>query len=157
MSSRRPVVIQNHSKNKNQGNPFQIAYGSEARLLVKIGSPPHGVINFDEVSNIEGLKNNLELLDEVRDWEVQRMERYKEKTKPYFEKKAKIKEYEVGDLVLQDTEASDLTNQGKLQPNWEAPYKVKEILHLRTYKLSYLNDTKVSNSCHGSPLIKIYQ
>ncbi|XP_074346655.1 uncharacterized protein LOC141685455 [Apium graveolens] len=67
-----------------RGNPFKLAYGSEARLPVETGSPSHKVINFDEVSNFEGLKTNPEPLDEVRDREVQRMEKYKEKTKLYF-------------------------------------------------------------------------
>ncbi|XP_074324372.1 uncharacterized protein LOC141661288 [Apium graveolens] len=87
--------------------PFKLAYGSEARIPVETGSPFHRVINFDEISNIEGLKTNLELLDEVRDQAVKNMEAYKEKTKLYFAKKARIREYEIGDLVLRHTEASD--------------------------------------------------
>ncbi|XP_074377148.1 uncharacterized protein LOC141718668 [Apium graveolens] len=136
---------------------FKLAYGTEAQLPVEIGSPSHRVFNFDEVSNIEGLKTNLELLDEVRDRDVQKMESYKEKTKLYFTKKAKVREYEVEDLVLQDTEASDPTNQGKPQPNWEGPYKVKEVLHPGTYKLYYLNDTEAPNTWHRARLRKFYQ
>lgn len=56
----------------------------------------------------------MELLDEVRDHAIHRMEEYKEKTKIYSGKKAKIREYAVGDLVLRDTEASNPTNIGKL-------------------------------------------
>ncbi|XP_074323003.1 uncharacterized protein LOC141659957 [Apium graveolens] len=108
--------------------PFKLAYGTEARIPIETGSPSHRVINFDEISNIEGLKTNLVLLDEVRDKAVKRMEGYKEKTKLYFGKKAKIREYEAGDLVLRHTEASDPTNQGKIQPNWEGPYRFKEVL-----------------------------
>lgn len=44
--------------------PFKLAYGSEVRLPVEVGSPSHRMIHFEEVSNIEGLKVNLELLDE---------------------------------------------------------------------------------------------
>ncbi|XP_074373651.1 uncharacterized protein LOC141714000 [Apium graveolens] len=94
--------------------PFKFAYRTEARLPVETGSPSHRVVNFDEVSNIKGLKTNLELLDEVKDRAVDKMESYKERTKIYFAKKAKLREYEVGDLVLRDTEASEPTNQGKL-------------------------------------------
>ncbi|XP_074323623.1 uncharacterized protein LOC141660530 [Apium graveolens] len=136
---------------------FKLAYGTEARLPVETGSPFHRVINFDEVSNIEGLKTNLELLDEVRDRAVEKMENYKEKTNLYFAKKAKIREYEVGDLVLRDTEASDPTNQGKLQPNWEGPYIVKEVLRPGTYKLNYLSGTEVPNNWHRARLRKFYQ
>ncbi|XP_074351745.1 uncharacterized protein LOC141690890 [Apium graveolens] len=54
---------------------FKLAYGSEARLPIEIGPSSDMVINFDEVSNIEGLKTNLEVLDEVRDRVVWRMEK----------------------------------------------------------------------------------
>ncbi|XP_074355947.1 uncharacterized protein LOC141695612 [Apium graveolens] len=90
--------------------PFKLAYGTEARIPIEIGSPSHRVVNFDEISNIEGFKTNLELLDEIREEAVRKMEGYKEKTRLYFGKKAKIREYEEGDLVLRHTEASDPTN-----------------------------------------------
>ncbi|XP_074336111.1 uncharacterized protein LOC141673275 [Apium graveolens] len=115
-----PKVLWSYRTTSRTGideTPFKLSYDTEARLTVETGSPSHRVVNFDEVSNIEGLKTNLELLDEVRYRDVEKMESYKEKTKLYFAKKAKIREYVVGDLVLRDTEASDPTNQGKLQPN----------------------------------------
>ncbi|XP_074365725.1 uncharacterized protein LOC141706794 [Apium graveolens] len=137
--------------------PFKLAYGTEARIPIETGSPSHRVVNFDEISNIEGLRTNLELLDEIRDEAVRKMEGYKEKTRLYFGKKARIREYEEGDLVLRHTEASDPSNQGKLQPNWEGPDRVKEVLRPGTYKLSYLGGTEVPNTCHGARLRKFYQ
>ncbi|XP_074328034.1 uncharacterized protein LOC141665947 [Apium graveolens] len=145
------------SRNGTEETPFKLAYGTEAQLPIETRSPSHRVVNFDEISNIEGLKTNLELLDEVRDWVVEKMENYKEKTKLYFVKKTKIREYEVGDLVLRDTEASKPTNQGKLQPNWEGPYIVKEVLRPGTYKLNYLSGIEVPNTWHGARLRKFYQ
>ncbi|XP_074358589.1 uncharacterized protein LOC141697896 [Apium graveolens] len=85
--------------------PFKLAYEIEAPLLVETGSPSQRIVNFEEFSNIEGFRTNLELLDEVRDHNIRKMESYKEKTKHYFRKKANIREYDVGDLVLGDTEA----------------------------------------------------
>ncbi|XP_074351363.1 uncharacterized protein LOC141690466 [Apium graveolens] len=137
--------------------PLKLAYSTEARIPIETGPPSYRVINYDEISNIEGLKTNLELLDEVRDKAVKRMESYKEKTKLYFMKKTIIREYEAGNLVLRHTEASDPTNQVKLQPNWEDPYMVKEVLRLGTYKLSYLGGTEVPNTWHRTRLRKFYQ
>lgn len=104
-------------------SPFKLAYGTEARLAVEVGSPSHRVIYFEEVSNVEGLKINLELLDEVRDQAIHEMEEYKEKNQILLWQKAKVKEYAVGDSVLRDIEASDPTNTGNLEPNREGPYK----------------------------------
>ncbi|XP_074336446.1 uncharacterized protein LOC141673591 [Apium graveolens] len=155
-----PKVLWSYRTTSRTGTgetPFKLAYGSKARLPVEIRSPSHRVVNFDEVLNIEGLKTNLELMDEVRDRAVKMMESYKEKTKLYFAKKEKIREYEMGDLVLRHTEASDPTNQGKLQPNWEGSYMVKEVLRPGTYKLSYLSGSEVPNTWHGARLRKFYQ
>ncbi|XP_074352858.1 uncharacterized protein LOC141692010 [Apium graveolens] len=140
-----------------------ILRGLEKRLEESKKTWPEGllkvlwVVNFDEISNIEGLKTNLELLDKVRDKVVKKMEGYKEKKKLYFAKNARIREYEAVDLVLRHTEVSDPTNQGKLQPNWEGPYMVKEVLRLGTYKLSYLSGSEVPNNWHGARLRKFYQ
>lgn len=126
-------------------------------LPIEVGSPSHRVIHFEEISNEDGIRTNLELVDEVRDQAVHKMEKYKEETRAYFGQKARVKNFQVGDLVLRDTEASDPTNTGKLQPNWEGPYKVSEILRPVTYKISYLNGTEVPNTWHGIRLRKFYQ
>ncbi|XP_074343127.1 uncharacterized protein LOC141680953 [Apium graveolens] len=71
--------------------PFKLAFGFEVRLPVETGSPSHRVTNLEEISNIEGLKTNLELLDEVRDQAVQMMKKYKEKTKALLWKESQNK------------------------------------------------------------------
>ena len=85
------------------------------------------------------------------------MEKYKEKTKEHFSKKSRVKNFQVGDLVLRDTEASDPTNTGKLMPKWEGPYKVKEVLRPGTYKLMNMDESEVPNTWHGLRLRKFYQ
>ncbi|XP_074336996.1 uncharacterized protein LOC141674174 [Apium graveolens] len=117
-------------------------------LSIEVGSPSHRVINFDEAANEEGLKTNIELIDEVWDQAVAKMERYKEKIKEHFSKKSRVKNFQVGDLVLRDTEASDPTNTGKLMPKWEGPYKVKEVLRSGTYKLMNMDGSEVHNTWH---------
>ncbi|XP_017239647.2 uncharacterized protein LOC108212431 [Daucus carota subsp. sativus] len=137
--------------------PFKLAYGTEAMLPIEVGSPSHRVINFDEIANEEGLRTNLDLIDEIRDQAIQRMEKYKEKTREHFSKKSRVKNFHAGDLVLRDTEASDPTNTGKLMPKWEGPYKVKEVIRPGTYKLENMDDSEVPNTWHGLRLRKYYQ
>ncbi|XP_074327928.1 uncharacterized protein LOC141665841 [Apium graveolens] len=101
--------------------PFKLAYDTEAQLPVETGSPSHRTANFDEISNIEGLKTNLELLDEVRDRVVQKMEGYKEKMKLYFGKKAKVREHGAGDLVLWHAEARTQRTKESYSPTGKDP------------------------------------
>ena len=85
------------------------------------------------------------------------MEKYKEKTRDHFSKKSRVKNFQAGDLVLRDTEASDPTNTGKLMPKWEGPYRVKEVLRPGTYKIEQIDGSEVSNTWHGLRLRKFYQ
>ncbi|XP_074374866.1 uncharacterized protein LOC141716103 [Apium graveolens] len=125
--------------------PFKLAYGTEAMLLIQVGSPSHRAINFEEEAN-EELKTNMELIDEVRDQAVEMMEKYKEKIREHFSKKCRVKNFQIGDLVLRDTEASDPTNTGKLMPKWEGPYKVREVLRPGTYKLLNMDGSELPNT-----------
>ncbi|XP_074342972.1 uncharacterized protein LOC141680732 [Apium graveolens] len=134
--------------------PFKLAYGTEAMLPIEVGSPSHRAINFDEDANEEGLRTNMDLIDEVRGQAVEKIERYKEKTREHFSKKYRVKNFQVGDLVLRDTEASDPTNTGKLMPKWEGPYKVKEVLRPGTYKLLNMDGTQIPNTWHRLRLRK---
>ncbi|XP_074377084.1 uncharacterized protein LOC141718606 [Apium graveolens] len=137
--------------------PFKLAYKTEAMLPIEVESPSHRAINFDEIANEEGLRKNIDLIDEVRDQAVARMEKYKEKTKEHFSKKSRVKNFQVGDLVLRDKEALDPTNTGNLMPKWEGPYRIKEVLSPETYKLMSIDETKIPNTWHGLRLRKFYQ
>ncbi|XP_074327528.1 uncharacterized protein LOC141665444 [Apium graveolens] len=129
-------------------NPFKLAYGTEAMLPIEVGSPSHREINFDEIANEEGLRTNIELIDEVQDQAVTKMEKYNVKTREHFSKKSRVKNFQVGDLVLRDIGASDPTNTGKLIPKWEGSYKIKEVLSLRTYKLESMDESEIPNTWH---------
>lgn len=47
--------------------PFTLAFGTEVLILVDIGMTTHRTINFDSEKNEEGLRNNLDLLEERKD------------------------------------------------------------------------------------------
>jgi hypothetical protein len=57
--------------------PFQLTYGTEAVIPVEIGEPSLRVEYYDEISNEDRLRNNLDLLDEVREVALIRAEAYK--------------------------------------------------------------------------------
>lgn len=56
--------------------PFKLAYGTEALIPLKIGITSDRVKNFDEVANEEGIRLNLDLLDEARDKTVSKIAAY---------------------------------------------------------------------------------
>ena len=64
------------------------------------------------------------------------MAKYKQNIAKYYNRRVKLKKFNIGDLVLQKvTPATKDPVQGKLSPTWEGPYKVVHYLRPRSYHL----------------------
>lgn len=75
------------SRTSTDASAFKLTFGTEALTPIGIGSPSFRVINYDGDANTQGLKTNLDLIDEVRNEAVMKMDKYKEKTREYFGKR----------------------------------------------------------------------
>ena len=64
--------------------PFNLTYGTEAVIPVKVGLTSLRKEFFDEQDNDDQLKHNLDLVDEVREQATQRMTKYKQKIAEYY-------------------------------------------------------------------------
>ena len=64
--------------------PFNLTYGTEAVILVEIGLTSLRKEFFNEDSNNNQLKLNLDCLDEVIDQASQRMAKYQQKMVEYY-------------------------------------------------------------------------
>lgn len=65
--------------------------------------------------------------------------------------------FQVGDLALRELVASMMAKQGKLEPNWEGPYKVTEVIRPGTYKLVGEDGSSIKNTWHATRLRRFYQ
>ena len=79
--------------------PFNLMYGTEVVIPVKIGLTSLKDF-FDEHSNDDQLKLNLDCLDKVRDQASQRMAKYQQKMIEYYNQKVKLKRFSIRDHVL---------------------------------------------------------
>ena len=78
---------------------------------------------FNEEGNDDKLRFNLDYLDEVRDKTSSRMAKYQQKMAEYYNKRVKLRQHDIGDLVLcKVTMATKDPTPGKLGPTWEGPY-----------------------------------
>ncbi|KAL0458919.1 UNVERIFIED_CONTAM: hypothetical protein Slati_0519100 [Sesamum latifolium] len=50
-----------------RGNPFSLVYGTEVIISAELGMPSHRVMNFAEECNKDLLKENLDLIEELRE------------------------------------------------------------------------------------------
>ncbi|XP_074378641.1 uncharacterized protein LOC141720188 [Apium graveolens] len=108
--------------------PFRLAYGTDLLVPVKEKEAAH-----------------------------QRNIKYSLQAAQHYDSGIKKRSFGVGDLVLRELVTSMPTRQGNLQPKWEGPYKLMEIVHPGTYKLEILASETIKNTWHASRLRKFYQ
>ncbi|GAV87338.1 hypothetical protein CFOL_v3_30764, partial [Cephalotus follicularis] len=130
----------------------------EAIIPIEIGVHSPKVMNFNEANNEEGLKNLLDLVEELKDKAAIRVAAYQQKVSRYYNKRVKPRPLREGDLVLKNaTIANPTGTRGKLAPNWEGPYKVKKVLRPGTFKLKTLGGRKILRVWNSEHLRKYYQ
>ncbi|XP_038973752.1 uncharacterized protein LOC120105406 [Phoenix dactylifera] len=79
---------------------FNLTYGTEAVIPLEVGLPSSRVEHFDASSSSLQLRNNLDLVEEVREAARVRMAKYQQRTAQYYNARVKIKSFREGDLVL---------------------------------------------------------
>ena len=88
------------------------------------------------MANDDKLWVNLDCLDEVRDKASSRMTEYQRKMAKYYNKRVKLRQLDIGDLVLPKvTTVTKDPTQGKLGPAWEGPYRVVHYSRRGSYHL----------------------
>ncbi|KAK4397632.1 hypothetical protein Sango_1238700 [Sesamum angolense] len=108
-------------------SPFTISYGTEAIASVEIGELNLRVKHYNPASNAQGLRTNLDFLDEVREMASARTTMYKARMAKAYNARVRPRNFQVGDLVMRKAEASGPV--GNLDLKWEGPYKVVEIVN----------------------------
>ncbi|XP_071903475.1 uncharacterized protein [Coffea arabica] len=135
-----------------QETPFVLTYGAEAVIPAEIGVPSGRVQNFIARDNEEELRLNLDLLEARREEAAIRMAKYKRQIARHYNARVRPLSFKPGDLVLRKNSVSRLQGIGKLDPNWEGPYVVKEADRAGYCKLAHLGGEEVPRTWHNSNL-----
>ena len=138
--------------------PFRLTYGNEAVILVEIGLTSYRVDNHNEARNEEGIRLQLDLVDEVRAIVEQRLARYQDRMTKHYNSRVQHRDFKVGDLVLRKVMGAtrDLM-QGKLGSNWEGPYRITSWQKKGTYHLQMIDRQKLPHPWNTEHLRKYYQ
>ncbi|GKV43074.1 hypothetical protein SLEP1_g50414 [Rubroshorea leprosula] len=137
--------------------PYHLAFSTEAVIPIEIGVPSFQVTHFDEGRNGQLLRENLDLLAEVREeaplWTLV----YKQKLANFYNKRVRPRTFTVGDLVLRKAGLTGFeTRFGKLAPNWEGTYTVAEVPHPGAYVLQDAEGKRVPRVWNVNNLNKFY-
>lgn len=136
--------------------PFRMTYGTEAVLPVEISSKSLRIEKFDPKSYEEGLKLNVDLLEELRNSTQANVSKYQEKVAKLYNSKVKPRSFQVNDLVLREAATSMPSKQNKMSPPWEGPYRVTKVINSSFYRLEHLDGTSVTNAWNAIHLKKFY-
>ena len=137
---------------------FRLAYGSDAVIPTEIGLTSYRVENYAEEKNEEAICLQLDLVDEVRATAKQRLMRYQNLMAKHYNSNVRHRDFQVGDLVLWKViGATRDPSQGKLDPNWEGPYRITSWQRKGTYHLETLDGRKLQHPWNTEHLQKYYQ
>ena len=101
-----------------------------------MGLPTLRVATYDQKQNQQNHQVDLDYLEEKRLVAQLKAENYKRKTKLYHDRKLRARKINLGDWVLLDKKAqTEGRKPPKLEPSWEGPYQVGQIIRDGTYKI----------------------
>jgi ribonuclease HI/transposase InsO family protein len=142
-------------KTSNGETPFSLVYGTEAVIPAEVGVPTKRMLLTNE-ENEAGLRLNLDLLEERREVAAIRESRYKKTIAKYYNAKASVYQFKVGEYVYRNNEASRVVPLGKMAPKWEGPYRIKRASDRGAYTLEKLDGTEIPRTWNGNHLRKCY-
>nr|XP_023882263.1 uncharacterized protein LOC111994609 [Quercus suber] len=138
--------------------PFRLTYSAKAVIPVEVGVTSTRREAFNEEENDDLLRVDLDCLDEVQDKALSRMTGYQKKIAEYYNKRVKLRQLNIGDLVLRKvTPATKNPAQGKLGPTWEGPYKVIHYSRQGSYHLETLDGQRLPRPWNIEHLKKYHQ
>jgi hypothetical protein len=135
-------------------SPFELVYGQEAVLLVEISLND---VRFAKQNNLtvgDYYNSMMDNIDEVTDKRVTTLgeiEKDKIMVAKAYNKKAKAKSFQVGDLVWKTVLPLTIKDRkfGKWSPSWEGPYRVTQVMSGNAYLLQTLQDKDLSKALNG--------
>ena len=98
--------------------PFRLTYDTEAIIPVEVGITSIRREMFHKETNDDQLRINLDCLDEVRDGAFHKMMKYQQKMVEYYNRRVKLRQLDIGDLVLRKVtqQPKTLPKENSVQP-----------------------------------------
>ena len=137
-----------------QVTPFDLVYGQEAVLPVKIKLQALRIARQNELSAVDYNDLMMDQIDEVSEERIkalQEVEKDKLSVARAYNKKVNEKSFQIGDLVWKTILPVGTRDRkfGKWPPSWEGPYKVVGIVPGNSYFVQTLQGSKLSKALNG--------
>ncbi|XP_068486481.1 uncharacterized protein [Phaseolus vulgaris] len=130
--------------------PFSLVYRSEAMIPVEIHESSPRFLGFVAEESNEERRVNLDLIDEAREEAKIKAEAVKRRVERQYSSKVKLRQFQVGDLVMRKAHPYELEN--KLSPKWTGPSGVTKAKGNGSYKLETLEGGPIPRSWNAANL-----
>jgi hypothetical protein len=138
-----------------------LVYGQEAVLPLEITAGSRHIEFHNDLTAKEYaalMNDNIEDLTELRLWSPEKIKENKAKVAHAYNKKVKLKEFQVRDLVWEVVLPLGTKDAayGKWSPNWHRPYRIDQVLPGNAYMLEELDGVKFLVAVNGQHLKKYF-
>ncbi|XP_064953720.1 uncharacterized protein LOC135635929 [Musa acuminata AAA Group] len=138
-------------------SPYSLSFGTEAVLPSEVAVPTPRTAGYSEEASYEGLRSNLDLLEERPASAHQKALSYKRAVARVYNRRVRPRSIKIEDLVLRKIEVSHPTQvRGKLAPKWEGPYRVIEVSRPGTFRLATMDGDPVPRTWNIQNLRKYF-
>ena len=118
-----------------------MSYGGKVVIPIKTSFLTLRIQSFNSSNNDELLERSLDLIEERRESAMVQLAYYQHKLKQGYDAKVKLRPLELGDLVLRKVLGTAKNPAwGKLEPNWEGPYRITSVAVIGAYFLEDLDE-----------------
>ena len=136
--------------------PFLMTYGAEAVIPLENGFPTMRSNAFTSDGNNELLKKNLDLIEKRQENAMVQLACYQHKLKQGYDMNVKLRPLAPGDLVLRKVVGNTKNLAwGKLEPNWEGPYRITSVAGVSAYYLKDLDKRTILHPWNVNNLKKV--
>ena len=118
--------------------PFELVYGQGAVLPVEVNLNAYRLAKQNDLSAIDYHELMMDNIDEVTNKRLKALkeiEKDKLRVARAYNKKVRIKSFQVGDLVWKTILPLGMKSNkfGKWTPSWEGPYKIVKVISGNSY------------------------
>ena len=130
---------------------------AKAVIPLENGFPMMKISTFTSDGNDELLKKNLDLVEERRENAMVQLAYYQHKFKQGYDMNVKLRPLAPRDLVLRKVLGNTKNPAwGKLEPNWEGPYRITSVAGIGAYYLEDLDEKTILHPWNVNNLKRYY-
>ena len=130
--------------------PFSLVYETDALLPVEIGNPVENRKELASDLNEQGVRANLDTLEEVRELARITGEAVKQRVERRYRTKVIPRDFKVNNLVLRRAHITEVEH--KLSPKWIGPFRIKEVLPGGAYRVGTLDGATIPRTWNAANL-----